>query len=144
MMNGDKPASRQASLCRMAVLQISRRCGIVTSSPFMLSSRSPMLPRLSWRKTRAFYSSLRSSCIVCVTKWSGSVASRSGISNPYLGVFPRFAERFSHRRTLDVGAHLIDECQKASSPANKRSDASDLARFAKTTESLVRHRHGHR
>ena len=54
MMNGDKPASRQASLCRIAVLQISQRCGIVTSSPFMLSSRSPVSPRLSWRKTRGF------------------------------------------------------------------------------------------
>ena len=54
MMNGDKPASRQASLCCIAVLQISQRCGIVTSSPFMLSSRSPVSPRLSWRKTRGF------------------------------------------------------------------------------------------
>jgi hypothetical protein len=54
-MNGDKPASRQASLCRIAVLQISRalRDSDVVAL-FMLSSRSPVSPRLSWAKNTGF------------------------------------------------------------------------------------------
>jgi len=69
------------------------------------------------------------------------------MSNPYLGIFLCFAERFSHRRTLVAGIHLWADrwwMPEGLFPANKRSDASDLARYAKKTESLVRHRYGRR
>ena len=116
-MSGDKPASivphRRAP--DFAALRDSDVVAL-----FMLRSRSPVSPRLSWRKTRGFlqFAEKFLHCMCNKVVWIS--CQRSGMSNPYLGVFLRFAERFSHL-TLDVGVRLQadrppKECQKAYSP----------------------------
>jgi hypothetical protein len=92
----------------LEIVQKFARCGIVTSSPFMQSSRSPVSPRLSWRKTRGFLQFAEKFLHCMRNKSVGISASRTEMSDPYLGVFP-LAERFSHL-TLDVGVRLQADC----------------------------------
>ena len=73
----------------LEIVQKFARCGIVTSSPFMQSSRSPVSPRLSWRKTPGFLLQFAEKFLHCMrNKAVGISASRSDMSDPYLGVFP--------------------------------------------------------
>ena len=69
MMNGDKPASRQASLCRMAVLQI---CSFKFAAPHigtdgdLAALQSFLLSFTMFRPSRLSYAQVSS---ILRTKW---------------------------------------------------------------------------